>query len=613
MSIKMNNIMKKLLYLSLAIILIFSVSSCDKWLDVNVNPDSPTNVVASVSSRLPWIQHHYCYAMGSAGVRASMVNGQITSRVFTGTNGLLPAWNPTIVATTTPYQQWFVGAACNIDDLIVKAEKEQAWHYIGAAHVMHAMGFMLMVDWYGEMPYTEALSASMTPKYDDGKTIFEGCMARLDLALEYFQKSQPSTATPLSAGDSWNNGDVQKWIKLVYGLKARWLNNLSKKDSYNPQAILDAISKGAQSNDQSTVIRHVNDMSDMTGDVLFGDPLKTAYLFNTAGWSDWGRFTQWYVDLLTNTFAGGSEVEDPRADKLLPMAQRWYYEVNPGNGELVLKSRFERTKGVDVINSDIRLKNGPTLANYSAATKKYSVSSTDPARRGDTTYITYRALCAMTGAQSPESALVGTDGTILSTGTFYTRPESPTDVMTYHELCFIKAEVLFRQGDKGGALIAYKEGIRAHMEHMNSVLISYGTDIHPGKTPMSQSDINAFLASPAVAQNVNDLTMAKIMQQKFIAMSFTQQNWNDMRRFNFSAGNIGSFGVVYPGFDRPMEFSAEGATKIPGASKDQDNYWFRRMAQCSHERNYNSENMKESNPRAFEDDIWSIPVWWDTK
>ena len=41
------------------------------------------------------------------------------------------------------------------------------------------------------------------------------------------------------------------------------------------------------------------------------------------------------------------------------------------------------------------------------------------------------------------------------------------------------------------------------------------------------------------------------MKQKFIVMTFTVENWNDMRRFNYSARNIDNFGVVYPGFKRP--------------------------------------------------------------
>lgn len=48
---------------------------------------------------------------------------------------------------------------------------------------------MTMLDIYGEMPYSEALTSSITPKYDDGKAIYEGCMAMIDEAIANFKKN----------------------------------------------------------------------------------------------------------------------------------------------------------------------------------------------------------------------------------------------------------------------------------------------------------------------------------------------------------------------------------------------------------------------------------------
>ena len=148
------------------------------------------------------------------------------------------------------------------------------------------------------------------------------------------------------------------------------------------------------------------------------------------------------------------------------------------------------------------------------------------------------------------------------------------------------------------------------MELMNAKLKTWAGDkLNPDRNPMKDSDITAFLASKAIAQTESELTMAKIMQQKFIAMSFTVQNWNDMRRFNYSTP--GAFGVVYPDFDRPMAFSSTSTQYFPGAAKTDENYWFRRFKQCSHEINYNQESLKASNSKALLPEIWSVPVWWD--
>ncbi|MEZ4997070.1 MAG: hypothetical protein R2758_06280 [Bacteroidales bacterium] len=103
--------------------------------------------------------------------------------------------------------------------------------------------------------------------------------------------------------------------------------------------------------------------------------------------------------------------------------------------------------------------------------------------------------------------------------------------------------------------------------------------------------------------------MADIIQQKIIALGFNMQNWNDMRRFNYSAGNIGSLGVVYRDYKRPYEFSATNI--MTGAGPSDLTYWFRRFNHSTHESNYNNTQLMASNPLAMQDAIWSDPVWWD--
>ena len=166
-----------------------------------------------------------------------------------------------------------------------------------------------------------------------------------------------------------------------------------------------------------------------------------------------------------------------------------------------------------------------------------------------------------------------------------------------------------RKGDKGSAWAAYMDGIKAHFDRMQTKLAEWeaaGT-LNQDEKPMDQSDIDAFLASDAICQNSGDLTMAEIMRQKTIAMGFDMENWNDIRRFDYNVN--GAYGVVYPGYDRPKEFTATSI--LPGANATDPTYWFRRFNQSTHESNYNSKQLKASNVKALANDIWSIPVWWD--
>jgi len=639
--------MKKILYITLSLIFLLGSSSCEKWLDVNVDPDSPNDASATPEIRLPWIQHYYLYAWGVANVRSSFINGTLGYVSSTSANSLLCGWNPSQSSCTTIYQNWFLGAAVNINPLIEKAQDVGAYHYIGAAYCIKAMGFLLMLDIYGEMPFTEALTGKYNPVYDQGEVIYNGCMADLDKAIENFGKAQEAGAPALAEGDNWNDGDVNKWIKLCYGLKARYLLQVSKKSTYDPTAVLAALQNAPQSNNDNISVKHYNVEGDAT---MFttGDPYQANVTWDYAAYGTSQRATRWYANLLTNNYTGGSGVEDPRTSKMLP-AQMTNIELN-SSGD-ILDYDWLRDVGLDMMDDDIRLNGGPLNASYyaTATTRTYAISndidraefiancphpytvsgtnvlvtypagsfyinSTNYMRAGDTIYVNMRANSLSTSGRSVTDMYYypsSTSNVVGGTGTFFARPDSDSDILTYAEMCFIKAEVYLRQGNAPEAYTAYRAGIQAAFDRMQIKLNEWksaGTT-NPDQMPMDPADIAAYMSSAAVAQGAASLTMADIMQQKLLALGFSTQNWNDMRRFNYGAGNIGSFGVVYRDYKRPYEFTA--TSKMTGTSPNDLTYWFRRFNHSSHESNYNNEQLMASNPLAMQDAIWSDPVWWD--
>lgn len=637
-------------------LLTLGLSSCSDFLDVNVDPDKPNNTTAEVANRVPWIQRMFMYSAGITNYRTSMIAGVLYST--SGTHG--PAavtWNFAPGTTTSSYQTWFVETAANLNDLYNKAKAENAYHYMAVADIYHALGFMQMLDLYGEIPYTEALGNSPVPAYDDGKTIFNGCVAKLDEAIKLLSEAQPATATPLSKGDLMNGGDAQKWLKMAYGLKARFLLKLSKKAEFDPEAILDCLSKGPQSIDDNSVMPCFNSGQDVT-DYLMGDPIMTNGNWNCVAYGTTQRITKYYTDLLTDMRGAG--VEDPRYTKIVPAVMT---NIKVVDGK-VQSYDWARSKGVDCHGDCERLKAvgwnsivAPTwaatnkditydIADATARDKFVSdiqklhkttvdgtkvkvtyqtgsvyVNSTNYAYAGDTAYVSLRSNSKLTGNQTKEENDVywyfSTNdalnaGAVGSTGSFQTRPVSDFEIMTYHEACFIKAEVLFRKGDKAGALAAYKAGIKAHLDYMQKKLTAWKGQgfSNPDMQPMDDAKIAAYLASDAVCQNAGDLKMSDIMLQKYVAMGCSLENWNDMRRFNYGAGNIKDFGVVYPGMDRSVLFT--GTDKLKGTSKDDPKYWPRRWRlPATLELSYNEAQALAINKHAEDTDIWSYPVWWD--
>lgn len=649
--------MKNLKYIALGCLFALGTVSCQDWLDVNVDPDSPNNESAMVANRLPWIQKFYLYSAGTTNMRTACQAGVYYSN-NANNNKLSVTWACAAGTTTTSYQTWFVETAANLNDLYKKAEKEGAYHYMAAADVLHALGFMSMLDLYGEMPYTEALGSSPSPAYDDGKTIFNGCIAKLDEAIELFGRTQDASATRLTEGDMWNGGDVQKWLKLCYGLKARYLLKLSKKtDLFDADAVLDCLAKGPQSNADNTLAKCYNSSSDVK-DYLLGDPIMTNGNWNVAAYGSNQRLSGYYYDLLTNMRSAG--VTDPRMTKIVPAAM---CNIKLNADGRVQSYDWLRSVGVDFYGESTRLAAGGELTiqspiyadedksiiyeisdaskrnEFIAALKgkKYKVegdkvtvtypkgspyvNSTNYIYAGDTIYVNVRSNSCLTGMggqgemdmywyfQTPAAV---TAGAIGSTGSFQIRPNSDFEVLTYHEMCFIKAEIYMRKGDRAKALAAYKEGIKANIDMMQNKLQEWkaaGYD-NPDMWPMNESEVAAYMNSDAVCQNEGSLTMADIMLQKYLAMGCSAENWNDMRRFNYSAGNIGDFGVVYPGYKRGPLFA--GQAQITGTTPTDPMYWMRRWRLPDKlELQYNAINAKAVNSKVFETNIWCYPVWWD--
>ncbi|MFT3934050.1 MAG: SusD/RagB family nutrient-binding outer membrane lipoprotein [Chitinophagaceae bacterium] len=663
--------MKNLKYIILGCLLVVGATSCKKFLDVNTDPDNPNNQSVSVQNRLPWIQHFYQYSAGVTNYRTSCMAGVYYTN-NANPNTFSTTWACTNANSTTSYQTWFVEVSSNLVDMYNSAQKVGAYHYMAAADVFHALGYMQMLDLYGEMPYTQAGTGNPSPKPDDGKTIFNGCMAKLNEAISLFAKTQETGAPTLASGDLWGGGDVSKWVKTCWGLKARYMLKLSKKtDLYNGDSILYCLSKGPQSIADNMVGPGYNNST--VTDYLIGDPVVTNGNFDYAAYGSTVRISQYYYNLLTNMRGAG--VVDPRMSKIVP-SYMTNVQLDPTTGR-ASSYTWTRSIGVDQYGPSTRLvaggatsivtpvyagvntnityaiADGTARANFIAAvtatgktvttsgnnvTVTYKagsifINSTNYLYAGDTVYVNLRSSAIATSGipaqgqtdvswYAPATAVrsgvaaaaVGfTDGVVASTGSYQVRPVSDQEIVTYHEMNFIKAEVYMRKGDLANAYTAYIAAIQAHMNMMQAKLAAWQsagyTATNPDMAPMNSAAVSSFLTSAAVA-NAGNLTMADIMLQKYIAMGCSIENWNDMRRFNFSAGNVGSFGVVYPGYQRGPLFT--GNAQLTGSAPTDVRYWMRRWAlPPTYEINYNSINTLALNPHAVDLNIWSMPIWWD--
>ena len=601
-----------------------SLTSCNDWLDVNVDPNTPSAESTPYELRLAHIEFYTNSGHAFANWRTSMQSGFWTRNFGGGTYWYSSYWCPTTSPVTTPYQWWFVGAYCNVPDMYEKALADENWHYAGVAKIIEAYGTMLMADLYGEMPFSDIPSGSATPTYDTGKELFLACLSNVEDGISLLEDHPTIDATKpsLAQGDFWNNGDVSKWIKLGYFLKARWLNHLNKKAAgsytegkYDATEILACLGKAMQSNADNTIVVHTDD-NGATHDVLgWDEPVDYCPLYSVCGMNSGYMATRMLEDNVTNF--GGYGVEDPRADKLIPWAYNEKIKSNPADG-LKWQDGWRRSKGVDM-QSSINAAGGPLRAAWSAA-KGWYINSENADRLGDTIYV--EETSESKGFYGQPSIIFyrekGYEGARES-GSFYTRVSSPTYIATYAEACFIKAEVLFKQGNKQGAFDAYKAGVKASMEQMNVRLENWCQEDNnlrscPSFTPIPASSIENFINTGI--GNAGDITLGHILMQKKIALIHSLEEWNDMRRYDFNPNIFFGWGI--PDY---FNYDADCAKRLP-------NKQWRRWAQCSHEQNYNSVNLNaigakvpgartvDSKGNAVvwykQDDIYEVPIWWDS-
>ena len=614
--------MKYMKNILMAFVCVLALASCNEWLDVNTDPENPSSESALFQNRLAHIEFYTNSANQFAAWRSSMSMGDWTRSPQNGGNYYnMSIWYPVSGITTTAYQWWFVGAACNINDMYTRAYEAEAWHYCGVAKIIRAYGFMLMTDLHGEMPYTDALSENATPVYDNGKTIYLGVLKELDEGLEFLSRSQAADVPALSLGDYWGGGDVNKWIKFGNLLKARYCAKLNKKQTgsyldgkYDTATILAALNNGPQSISDDMVIRHTDD-NGPTHDVLgWDEPVDYSPIFSVCGMNAGYMVTEMLVNNLTNF--GGYGVEDPRADKVIPWAYDTFTDKSSTPAGVKWTGNWRRSLGVDMTSENSPLMSaGPRRADWSADKGWFTPSPYTETRPGDIYYVECTSDCK--GYFANPSIMYYRRGKpeCAESGSFYSRVSSPTYLGTYAEACFIKAEILFNNGDRSGAFTAYKNGIKASMDQMNITLKQWVSEDAsladcPSFTPMTDAEINNFLNTGI--GTAADLTLGKILTQKRLALHYSVEIWNDMRRYDFDENLF--LGWKIPSYHKMV---AKAVAAIPAGKQ------FRRWQQCSHEYNYNKVNLKaigsevpgakvDSDMWNTEPDSWTINVWWDS-
>jgi len=206
----MKMIMNKFKKISAAFVMIWALMACD--LDKLDNPNSVSPENSDVDFVLNSIQLNF------AGLYLGMSDYgmQMTRQLhFYG-----PTYESGYSAASFDgfWSTAYSGVLVNTKQLIPVAEEKQFFVHAGIARVIEAYTLMSLVDYFGDVPYSEALDpTNFNPAADDDATVYAAAMTKLDEAIANFD--QVSISTP--ANDMFYAGSATKWKTLAKTLKLR--------------------------------------------------------------------------------------------------------------------------------------------------------------------------------------------------------------------------------------------------------------------------------------------------------------------------------------------------------------------------------------------------------
>lgn len=228
--------MKKKILLISAFVLGLGFTSCDSFMDINENPNSPAEGQLDASMMLPAAEMNIASSYGDYLRTVGGYYAEIYAHL-NGTSNYLDysQFSQSATRCSSTYSQLYQRALNTLKTVMKKAETSEDWGTYLAATTLRAFTYQVLVDCWGEVPYTEALSEEFTsPKYDDGLTIYQGVLAELDDAL-----AKASDDDVVCTNFLLLNLKASAWKRVANAVKLRMLMRMSGVQDVKSQ--LDAL------------------------------------------------------------------------------------------------------------------------------------------------------------------------------------------------------------------------------------------------------------------------------------------------------------------------------------------------------------------------------------
>ncbi len=466
------------------VLLLLLFAGCDDFLNVNTSKDSPTTI--TVDQALPTACFYAAQSVYDHAEYGVYLSQALTtpSKSQTGTYAYSQGWEFLSMNRHPQWRRHFYDLGANINEMIRAAEKINSKNFILIGRTIMLQSTMLTTDAFGDMPRSNAYT-STSPTYDTQEQVYEWMFQEADELVALYENdtwiNNPDNIPITEKMDRIYKGDLKKWGLYTKALRARlWLRKLPNWE--NTPAVC-------------------NRIVEMVDEVL-NDPEWEEPRYNYPGGTNeqncpWG------------TSAPIINAWESRGNRLATSTPTKFFAYGIlGTYPNRLPTRLS---ALDPRTEKLMTPRGTGASGSDAIRWLESNIGMDVSMK--VTY--YPDLYATTSGTNP-----------------YTKNDGYLALITDEELMFIKAEAQYWGGDKPAAYNTTKEAVLKNFERLDIKEPDASVD---GNNAVKRYKLFFDVRLPGAST----FTIADLMQQKFVAMYLQPEQWNDMRRYNYSSKTNG--------------------------------------------------------------------------
>ncbi|MGF7040821.1 SusD/RagB family nutrient-binding outer membrane lipoprotein [Mucilaginibacter lappiensis] len=247
--------MKNYIKIILCAACLCSAAGCDKgFKELNVNPNNTTS-----------LDPMFLFSNAELLTYSSLMETEATvvQQFIDPFGGVTSAFNFNVLNQTYTVMRWnnaYPNSIKFLEHILSETRSDAARaNLYNEARIWRAYNYMMLVDTYGDVPYTQAgqayLNSVFLPKYDKQQEIYNDLVKELTAATAALD-----AARDVVKGDVFFAGDISQWKRLGYSLLLRIGMRYSKLDAGKAKTIVQAAVAGGvmQSNADNCYLKYNN-------------------------------------------------------------------------------------------------------------------------------------------------------------------------------------------------------------------------------------------------------------------------------------------------------------------------------------------------------------------